>query len=314
MRLALPCLVLLACTEPPSPATTTIDLGRPSMAPLERIPLVPLRLSTQAELDALEDSWLPRRDAADLVAALQALAAAQDKPEPILLQRIAVLLGDDVGQDGRGIQPVLAVSARLRELAPDDPHTLWLGGWVLFESLTRRGRIEVDGDGRALADVLVEQWSKLLAAAPDYVGPRGWDAARVASGLARVRAALAEAAQPAPAAAGQPARLATAPELAALDALERFRGANEGNRRGVCRDWRGREPVAQPSTAELRMDLQCAVHAGDAANALGAIGALMAADGPAFDACSALAQLTDRVGAKAVEAARSARPLALTCP
>lgn len=62
------------------------------------------------------------------------------------------------------------------------------------------------------------------------------------------------------------------------------------------------------------MDLQCAVHAGDAANALGAIGALMAADGPAFDACSALAQLTDRVGAKAVEAARSARPLALTCP
>jgi len=314
MRLAVLAFALVACTEPPPPAATTIDLGAPTATPLTRIPLVPVALATQADFDALEDGWLPRRDAGDLVAALSALADAQSAPDPLLLQRIAVLLGDNVTSDGRGIQPLLDASARLRDRAPDDPHTLWLAGYVLYESLTRRGRLDIGGEGRALAEVIVSEWDKLRARAPNYVGPRGWTMARVRAALERVKAGLAEAAAAAPTAPAVAPRAATPAELVALSQLESFRMSNEGERRGICRDWRKRPASAQPTAAELRMDLGCAIEEGAPKRALEVIGALAASDRAAFDACGALAQLADRVTPKALEAARQAQPLTLDCP
>ena len=62
------------------------------------------------------------------------------------------------------------------------------------------------------------------------------------------------------------------------------------------------------------MDLASAIQAGDPLPALQAIAALHGSDGPAFDACGALAQLEGRVASAVFGAALRKQPLPLDCP
>ncbi|MFO0744069.1 MAG: hypothetical protein U1F43_00145 [Myxococcota bacterium] len=314
-RLILACATasLSACTDPPPAASTATSLAMPARAPEARVPLVPVRLATQADYDALEARWSERRGAAELIDTLKALAAAQTPPDLLLLQRIAVLVSDDIGRDRSALDAALEAGTKLRDRAPDDPHTLWFNGWVLWKFLTVGDVLAVDDpSARDLANATIQQWKSLLAKAPDYVGPRKHDAAHVRAAIARIEAALAEPA--APASAAGPMRAAAGPEIEALALLARYAASPDGTRRGICRDWAEREPVANPSSAELRVTLACDTLGGSADDALVTIGRLRQLDGTAFDACTALARLAERTEKADLDKALAAHPLGVSCP
>lgn len=302
-----------ACIDSTPPSSTTTNLSVPSRESVLRVPLVPVALATQADYDALEERFADRRGTRDLVDALKALAAAQEKPEPLLLQRIAVLVADDIGRDRQALDASLQAGSRLRDAAPSDPHALWFNGWVLWQFLNVSGAIAVDDpSARDLANAAIKQWKELLVVSPSYVGPRKHDAAQVRAAIARLEAALAEPATPV--VTPPPIRAAGPSEIDALGLLARFNAAPDGGRRGICRDWRDREPVPVPSSAELRVDLACATLDGVAERALPVIERLRVADGPAFDACAALARLRERVDASDLQKALAATPIGITCP
>jgi len=314
VRPLLICLVLFgACVESPPPSSTSTSLRAPAQTAVAPVPLVPLELKTQADYDALEDRWLVRRERADLVAVLQAYAAAQATPDPLLLQRIAVLLADEVGIDDDALRITLEAGTKLRDAAPQSAHTAWLNGWVLWQFLARSGFGALDASGRDVAQAIVKEWSNLLAIAPDYVGPRKHDTAEVRRDLARLQAALAEGAAARPVVATAPPRLATAAELEAIAALARFEDASANARRSMCGDWLTHD-VATASAAEVRIVAACHTQLGDVSAAVAAFARLRELDGPAFDACAALGHLRERVGAERVSQALTSSNTKFACP
>ncbi len=303
-------LFLSACPEPPPRVGTTLDLTVPSTGPSPRIPLAPLSLRTQADFDALEDRFLGRRDTAPLLAALERLAAAakpDERPEDaLLLMRLGVLYRDE-DQDARDsggtgyLQKALAVGTRLRAEAPASPHTLYLQGYIPFAFLggsADRAMI-VTADTREFASACRDQWRALLAAVPDYDGPRALDHDRLAAVADALDIALAQHALPLPTATEPaPATTATRAEVEAMNQLARFETSTDGDRKTQCRDWDAGRAAAKPdvvrSRLELELDLACTTFLGKPDVAVSLIVRLQDLEGPAFEPCLALVRLRDR--------------------
>ncbi len=320
-------LLLSACPDAPSHVGTAIDLTKPSMRPSPRTPLEPLRLTTQADFDALEQRFDSVRDPFTLIAILERLAAtakpAEREADILLLVRLAMLYidNDKVARETTGtnlVDKALAIGTRLRKDAPKSPHTLFLQGYIPYASMdgTAERPLLVMNNTRQFVSACGEQWRALTTAVPDYDGPRTLDHARLREIVAAIDAALAAlpgATTPPPEAiAGAPV---SRTELDALNQLARFEGSSDGDRKAMCRDWDAARAKADPKVArsqsELALDLDCAIQLGKPEVAVPLIVRLRE-QGPAFDACLALAALRDRAPDAAVAAAQQSTPI--DCP
>lgn len=316
---------LLACAEPPSPIDPTIDLAHPATSPAPRVSLEPLGLRTQADFDAFEDQLLERRGEVGpgtLIAIYEALAAdarpAERPEDALLLMRLGVVYRDNDDKKNGYLQKALELGNRLRAAAPKSPHTLFFQGYVPFAAFG--GRVDrplvISAESLQFASACAAQWRDLLAVAPDYRGPHDYDLAFLKATVARLDAAKArlEAAPPAPGEVAEGRALSRA-EVSALGTLDRFETAPEGDRIGLCRDWRATAPktpeaAAARSTSELRMDLACAIQDRKPEVGLPLIELLGVRDAGAFDRCLWLGRLVDRVpSAKAQADAKG-----LNCP
>ncbi len=301
--------VLSACPEPP-PTGPVRDLSVAATRPAPRVPLVPLALATHADFDALEERIVGRREVTPLITALERLAQsarpAERAEDALLLMRLGALYRDqdealrNAGRESGYLEKALAIGTRLRAEAPTSPHTLFYQGWVPFAFLG--GRVDrplsLTPETKELASACRDQWRALLATAPDYDGPGALDAAAIARIIAQVDAAEAElVASTATAAEPTPAEVVDRGDVEVINTLARFESASEGERKTICRDWeasRKRAGQGPRSVLALRMDLACATTAGQAGDAIGLISELRRRDGPAFDACLAVARLGDR--------------------
>jgi len=312
-------LFLSACPEPLPQVGTTLDLTRPATRVSPRIPLAPLALRTQADFDALEDRFLGRRDPAPLLAALERLAKAAKPAErdedALLLMRLGVLYRDQDQEareaNGSGyLQLALAIGTRLRAEAPRSPHTLYLQGYIPFAFLggSSERAMVITADTREFASACRDQWRALLAAVPDYDGPRALDHTRLAAVADALDIALAQHALPLPTASEPaPAVIASRAAIEAMNQLARFETSTDGDRKTQCRDWDAARaainPAADRSAVELELDLACATHLAKLDVAVPLIVRLRDLEGPAFAPCVALARLGDRVDPGRLEVA-----------
>lgn len=314
-------LFLSACPEPPARVGASLDLTRPAVGPAQRVPLLPLPLLTQADFDALEERFTGRRDPATLFAALELLAAdarPAERPEDVLLlMRLGMLYRDrDAGARGAGyLQKALAIGTRLRDEAPTSPHTLFLQGYIPFAFLGGGPDrpMAVTADTKEFASACLEQWTQLLAVAPDYDGPGELDAALVRRTVDALTRAIPASAAPLPSVPPAPGAPVGKDEIVAKRLFARFEAAPEGERKGLCRDWEpGIQEGAPRSPSELHLDLACATLGGQVERAAPIIGRLRDLEGPAFSPCLAASRLRDRAERARVDAALGA--IGVTCP
>lgn len=250
----------------PSPVAA---LTTPADSPPPRVAMAPVPLMAQGDFDALEDSLLDRRPLEELAAVYAALSEGADpasrREDALLLQRHAILLAG-----GRGGRDWIAQATRLGDAlnraAPDDPHTLYLNGWlkriILQSDAGGRGMIVADFNLIAAEQVL-DDWGRLLAVAPDYDGPRDHDGPAIAEDLAQLRAGLAAYRAGAPgddAEASPPlARVGSSRDLIDHEQLTAFEGMGLAARRGLCRDRHDQLLTGGTSPAGARLDLACAL-------------------------------------------------------
>ncbi len=321
-------LLLSACPDGPSRVGTAIDLTKPATQPSPRTPLDPVRLTTQADFDALEERFDTVRDPFTLIAILERLAAAAKPAEReedlLLLVRLAMLYrdNDEVARQATGTglyDKSLAIGTRLRQDAPKHPHTLFLLGYIPFAVMggTASRSLLITDEVREFARACRDQWRALTIAAPDYDGPRTFDHARLREVVAAIDAALA--ALPTTVVPAAPEAIngqaVSRSGLDALNQIARFEASSDGDRKAMCRDWDAArakaDPKAERSPSELTLDLDCAIQLGNAAVAVPLI-ARLRDQGPAFDACHALAALRDRAKGAAVDAAQQSTKI--DCP
>jgi len=253
-------------------------LHTPSRAPAATVPLVAHSLITQADHDALEDRVRPNRNPGEVVAIYETLTAEvdalDDDADVLALQRLAILLTASRG--GRGwVERATRIGDRLTRERPEHPHTLYLNGYlkrlILQSGAGERALLVAEVNREAAVQVL-EDWGRLLEVAPDYQGPRGHDAVAIRADLERLRRGLtAFDAQQAAAPEGPPepapprpsARELTGDELQAHIDLLAFESGSDPQRRVLCRDRVSAERVGGPTVTEARIDLRCALFAGD---------------------------------------------------
>lgn len=320
-------LFLSACPDAPSHVGTAIDLTKPATRPSPRTPLEPLSLLTQADFDTLEARFDTVRDPFTLIAILERLAAnakpVEREADALLLVRLAMLYvdNDKVSRQTTGtnlVDKALAIGTRLRKDAPKSLHTLFLQGYIPYAAMggTAERSLVVMDETRQFVGACRDQWRALTTAAPDYDGPRTYDHKRLREIVAAIDTALAvppakDIAAP-EAVSGKPV---SRTELDALNQLSRFEGSSDGDRKAMCRDWDTHRAAADPkverSQSELVLDLACATQLGKADVAVPLI-ARLRDQGPAFDACIALAALRDRVAPAVVDAAQ--RSAKIDCP
>lgn len=231
--------------------------------------MAPVSLATQGDFDALEDSLLDRRPLEELAAIYAALAEGAEpgarREDALLLQRHAILLAG--GRGGRDwVARATRIGDTLNGAAPNDPHTLYLNGWL------KRLILQSDGGGRRMivadfnviaAEQVLEDWGRLLELAPDYDGPREHDGPAIAEDLAQLRAGLSTYRARAPGDRGEAtppvARLGSSRDLIDHEQLTTFEGMGLAMRRGVCRDRHDQQLVGGTSAAGARLDLACAL-------------------------------------------------------
>lgn len=316
LPLALLSLASAACDmeQRTAPSVTTALTTR-DPGPVATTPLAPVPLATQADYDALEASWEGRRDPAGLLSVYAGIARARDEAklpaDPLLLQRIAVLLARTRGQED-WVKGATDIGERLAKEAPESPHTRYLQGFlnrIILQAGAGDRQLVITGFNRVAAEQVIRTWGELLRDAPDYVAPHGYTAAQIQGDLATLARGLAEfdgrlnidddaGALPV-------AHAATAGELKAMTHLETFSSGNAVARRVMCRDREGAKLTGGGSVSERRVDFLCAAEIGSAAQAAERLVALVAVD-PATDACAEAARLLGRtVGTSREETAQA---------
>lgn len=184
--------VICACADHPSPIQTAIELARPSGEPMPLVALAPLDVSSQTAIDLLEASWSGRSATDALADALQALAAEHPASEPLLLQRVAMLRLEGASGAQQGFDRAVEVGRVLRKLAPENPETLYLEGWIPWTLLGTRTTPMRPADMRTFVQSLVSRWGTLIDRFPNYKGPHGVDAADIAGQVQHFKAVLAQ--------------------------------------------------------------------------------------------------------------------------
>ncbi|MCA9514102.1 MAG: hypothetical protein KC635_04100 [Myxococcales bacterium] len=320
--------LLLAWTLPPLIGSAACDLEQrtaPSVAvpltarepgPVATTALAPVPLATQADYDALEASWEGRRDPSGLLSVYAGIAKARDEAklpaDPLLLQRIAVMLSSSRGQDD-WVKGATDIGDRLGKEAPENPHTRYLQGFlkriILLAGAGDR-QLVITGFNRVAAEQVIRDWGELVRLFPDYVGPHGHTGAQIREDiatLARGLAAFDARAKASDEDAGTPtaARPAAPEELKAMGDVAAFETGNAVERRVMCRDRAGAKRVGGPSASEKRVDFLCAIEIGTLAEAAERLAALVAAD-PATDACGEAGRLLGRYVGKSEERAVAA--------
>jgi hypothetical protein len=283
---------------------------------------VPARLASHADFDALERDVVDRAGPEALVTALTLLAEKADpatRPtDVILLVRLAMLYRDHDSRGEGWLQRALELATRLSKEAPTAPDTRFLQGYIPFAVLGGSdGRDPVldsrDARTKQFSEACVAQWKQLAADHPDYVGPRKFTAARIRQAVANLEAATAVV-PPAGLAPPPISRAVSRAELIALQELERFDSATEGQRRTLCRDWvAGRKSAPSDALIPMRVDLACATFEARPVDAVALIEALAKREGDALDPCLALARVADRAGQEATRAATQGSSLETRC-
>ena len=192
------CALLTACVQDPRPEPSAERrLSTTSALKTPTTPLVRSDLNTQADFDELETKLLRRMGVRELIAVYTQLAegkdVATDASAILLLQRLA-LLHLKLGTREGGFQEAFSIADRLRQEAPKSPHTEFLIGAITALLLPNAadGSFEVSTRRADVARRLVQHWERLLAVAPDYVGPAERGAAQVRKDLEALKAALAK--------------------------------------------------------------------------------------------------------------------------
>ncbi len=295
-------------------------LDRAPDAPAPTLPLAPVALATQADFDAFERDALARSTPETVLGVYEALAdGAQPgarEADAILLQRLA-LLSFSASADQARLERTFALADRLHREAPASPHTLYLLAYVkrLLLVSARAGRAgEIPAEHRDVADKLRDDWTRLLAAAPDYVGPYEQSAAGIRRDLAELTAALARPAAD-PGATPPPPSVAGADATEARSTLWRHEHANPGERKTLCETWLARDADLTPRGEQTRYaELVCAAEVGAPEAGYAALTALVGTPSLA-DPCAWAARLgTPPAGAADALSAALARAGLPACP
>jgi len=273
-----------ACDELRPLAPLATDLSRPVHRTTDQLPLTAIDTTSQASLDALEARYRMRPGLTALVELLETAVGPDGPAHPVLLQRIALIRAELAGFQTKGLETVIAAGTRLRQAAPGTAEAVFIEGWIPWRFIRPDDRrpLVLTAELRPFADAVRESWTRLIAQHPDFVGPRGYNAARVRAHLAELAAVVAVRTEPqavnAEATQTQPVALDTN-QLRALEALQRFDGSTDGERRSICSAWPS-ELLAEPGGAPLaRLAFSCAVHDAQGAESVGALTNLMRIEG-----------------------------------
>ncbi len=291
------------------------DLRYPTHLAVDRTPLMPLDVSSQDALDALEARYGTRPGKAALVDLLERLAARPGLDHPVLLQRIALLRAElaaafQSGESGQsGFEAVIAAGTRLRERAPDSAEAMFIEGWIPYRLMRPDDRrpLVLSEELVPFAESVRDRWRALVTRHPDFLGPRGLRASDVSGRVEAIEAALRAAATPATPPAGGAAAAVPEPlssnAVRALDALRRFESSPDGERRSICSAW-PEGLFTTPDGAEVaRLAFACHVHEGRLEPAVGAFAAVLAFDGVDIALtphCREVRVLLERFGTTAV--------------
>ncbi|MFT7583324.1 MAG: hypothetical protein ACI9MR_005011 [Myxococcota bacterium] len=283
-----------ACQDArPTGVMPSASLAQRTHLPASTTPLTPVSLTSQAEFDALETRVLGRRRVETLLAVYEALVGDLEPPtaaKALAIQRM-IRLKVDAGSERRLLSEGLEQSRRFTLAQPDQPHAVYLEGYI------RRKLLISDGGTSALlvnpstldaAQQVVVQWERLLVLAPDYIGPDGHDAKAIRADVDRLSAAVAQLkATPESVLANAVPRVAPTDEIETMawGLLGEFEAGNTGVRRIACREWKNGKRGGSASTASITLDLQCALQAADADAAISAFEKL-AATRVATDRCA----------------------------
>jgi hypothetical protein len=276
-------IALAGCVEEPRPApssTRMIEGAGPQPPIVQQLAEVPL--ATQADFDDLEERLRQRVAPARLVELYAKLAErarpGSDKRDALLLQRLA-LVHLKAGAESGGFQKAFTIADRLRNEAPDSPHTHYLLSAItaLLVPPNPDGSYRLNPQRMDVAKRLQQHWRKLLAVDPAYEGPRGLNAARIKRGLKLLDAAVerqgAEPTQvdPAPAI----TESATPETFDAHRKLSRLEKGDLAARRTLCGELMDDKAAEPTSDVERWLRLSCAAELKDSANGVPVLAALI---------------------------------------
>jgi hypothetical protein len=208
-------LLALGCAHEPPPAEPWGPAGGVAPPLLLHGELVPVAGAAAAPLVAAVAEALTRSQG-ERGAALTLLAWAQTLPEASLRQQggarrlvieaLVRLVG--AGALSEGFEGLKALVDRLHRAAPDASETHFALGylrWILVRDA--QGRAAPARVGDDVRRELAAQFARVLALEPEFVGPLGFDAARLRAELATISAPPREGAALAPPAAASPSAL-----------------------------------------------------------------------------------------------------------
>lgn len=291
---------LLACADDRVHApTVAMDLTRPRAVPAPTIPLALVPLETQVDFDRFESGAGAGLTADETVAIYDAMLAGSPSKGVETLLRLRVALQRLSEASGRaGLTRAFGAVERLKQAAPEAPHTLYMLARIKEMLLTAGSKdhtFHLTPQNRDVAQQLLADWERLGAVAPDYKGPHGFDATRLGDQVSALRASLAvPAVQDGVLEGRRPAEALDTSALEARRLLWDFMTADRVGRLTLCRDRPAPSEKARGDDLVGLLDLSCGWHMGDADAALKALRALVKA-GASVDPCHELARLQDRV-------------------